>query len=102
MAWAELVEKRGQKVKHFYDADTDKYRAEFTIHDRHYKDEFDDWLEVDENFEDGGVHDKKCDKTRHAIHVGNGERVGGIRDEMCLRNTLILPTSNIIQINGAT
>ena len=72
MAWAELVEKRGQKVKHFYDADTDKYRAEFTIHDRHYKDEFDDWLEVDENFEDGGVHDKKCDKTRHAIHVGNG------------------------------
>lgn len=31
MAWIEQVNRREQKAKHFYDADTGKYRAEFTI-----------------------------------------------------------------------
>lgn len=71
--WIELTERRGQKEKHFYDSDTNKFRAVLTIHDQHFKDDFDDWIDVDENFvDDTGSFNKKCDKTRHAVHVGNG------------------------------
>jgi hypothetical protein len=70
--WVEKIEKRTQKSKTFYDADTNKYQTELTIHDKHFKNETDNWIDVDENFEDGGIHSKKCDKTRHAIHIANG------------------------------
>ena len=74
MALIEQVARRGRKEKHYYDTDTNKYRAEFTIHDRHYKDENDQWQEVDENFVDDGLDGfaKKSDKQRHAIRIGNG------------------------------
>jgi hypothetical protein len=70
--WVEKTEKRTQKSKTFYDVDTNKYKTELGIHDKHFKDENNNWIDVDENFENGGVHTKKCDKTRHAIHIANG------------------------------
>ena len=73
MAWIELPAKRKQKEKHYYDSDTNRFQAVFTIHDQHYKDETDTWQDVDENFvTDGAGFDKKCDKTRHTFRVSNG------------------------------
>ena len=71
--WVEKTEKRTQKSKTFYDADTGKYQAVFTIHDQHYNNG-NNWQDVDENFEDDVTpgFNKKCDKTRHAFHIANG------------------------------
>jgi hypothetical protein len=72
MAWIEQVNRREQKAKHFYDADTGKYRAEFTIHDRHYHTGL-AWEDVDESLvDDTGAFDKKCDKTRHQFRISGG------------------------------
>ena len=55
MAWIEDITKRTQKAKHFYDASTNQWRAEFTVHDQHYHDG-NSWQDVDENLiTDGGV-----------------------------------------------
>ena len=71
--YVEQLSKRTQKSKHFYDADTKKWRAEFTIADRHYKDDFDDWMDIDESIvDDTGGFDKKCDKVRHIFQIAQG------------------------------
>lgn len=73
MAWVEDINKRSQKAKHFYDASTDQWQAEFTISDRHYKDDTDAWQDVEENLvNDTGGFDKKCDKTRHIFKIASG------------------------------
>lgn len=73
MAWVERVERRSQKAKHFYDADTGRYRAEFTIADRHYHTGL-AWEDVDETLTDDSNPGfaKRCDKTRHILRVGQG------------------------------
>ena len=71
--YSEDTSKRTQKSKHFYDPDTNKWRAEFTIADRHYKDDSDVWQDIDENLEnDSGGFDKKCDKVRHSFKIASG------------------------------
>ena len=74
MAWVELPGKRSQKAKHYYDSDTNKFQAVFTIHDQHYKDDSNAWQDVDETIVDDGTggFDKKCDKTRHIFRIGTG------------------------------
>jgi hypothetical protein len=73
MAWIELLGRRGKKAKHYFDADTNQYRAVLTIHDQHYTDELDQWQDVDENIvDDGDGFDKKCEKTRHIFRIGTG------------------------------
>lgn len=83
--WIEKPEKRTQKSKTFYDEETKKYRAEFTIHDRHFKNDNDQWEDVDETLEDDtGNFNKKCDKTRHIFQVTQG----GVRRWYPRRNIL--------------
>lgn len=74
MAWIEQVNRRSQFIKIFYDADTNKERVELTLHHQHYKDELDQWQDVDENFVTDGADGftRKCDKTRHTIRIANG------------------------------
>ena len=69
----ELIE-RGQKYKKYFDSETGQYRLETTIHDQHYKDENNQYQEVDEALVDDGVDGfvKKCDKTRHILRIGTG------------------------------
>jgi hypothetical protein len=72
VAFVEQVNRRSQKAKHFYDADTGRYRAEFTISDRHYHTGL-AWEDVDESLvDDTGAFDKKCEKTRHKFHIAGG------------------------------
>jgi len=73
MAFVEDTGKRSANAKHFFDADTGKWRAEFTIHHRHFHDGA-AWQDIDESIVDDGAggFDKKCDKTRHAIRIGTG------------------------------
>lgn len=73
MAWVEDTSKRNQKAKHFHDTSTGQWRAELTIHDRHYEDENSQWQDVDETLtDDTGGFDKKCDKTRHIFQIASG------------------------------
>jgi hypothetical protein len=74
MAYIEVTSRRGRKEKHYYDADTNRFQAVITIHDQHYKDDLDEWQDVDESFVDDTTpgFNKKCDKTRHSILMGNG------------------------------
>ena len=71
MAFVEDVLKRTQKAKHFYDADTGKWKAEYSIADQHYHDGS-AWQDIDENLADDGLDGftHKCEKTRHIIRLG--------------------------------
>jgi len=72
MAWVEDTGKRSANAKHFYDASTGKWRADFTIHHQHFHDGA-AWQDVDESIVDDGVGGfaKKCDKTRHQFRVAS-------------------------------
>lgn len=71
--WVEKLDKRTQKSKTFYDEDTKKYKAEFTIHDRHFKNDNNQWEDVDETLiDDTGDFNKKCNKTRHIFQIASG------------------------------
>lgn len=73
MAWIELTNQRGRKVKHYLDTTTGKNVGVLTIHDQHYHDGA-AWQDVDESLIDDGLDGfaKKCDKTQHTFRIGNG------------------------------
>jgi len=72
MAFIEDILKRTQKAKHYYDADTGKWKAEYAIADQHYHDGS-AWQDIDESLADDGLDGftHKCEKTRHIIRLGD-------------------------------
>ena len=76
MSWAEITGRRTQKAKHYRDSENPgHWRAELTIHDRHYHDGS-AWQDIDESLVTDGQDgfDKRCDKTRHTLRIAGGGR----------------------------